>query len=61
MTYGLGGFIKQGIAVGNGAVVGMGSVVIKSVPPYSVVAGNPAKLLRMRFDEDLICKIEKSK
>lgn len=57
----LGVFIKQGISIGNGAVVGMGAVVTKSVPPYAIVAGNPARLIRMRLDEDLICIIEKSK
>lgn len=63
MTYGSGGgvFIKQGITIGNGAVIGMGAVVTKSVPPYAIVAGNPAKIIRMRFDEELICKIENTK
>lgn len=46
--------IKQGINVGHGAVIGMGSVVTKDVEPYSIVAGSPAKLLRKRFDEEII-------
>lgn len=53
--------IKQGIKIGNGAVVGMGSVVTKDVPPYSIVAGNPAKLIRMRFPEDVIAELERIK
>ena len=62
MMSGSGGvFIKQGITIGNGAVIGMGAVVTKSVPPYAIVAGNPARLIRMRFDEELIEKIEASK
>lgn len=38
--------IKQGIKIGNGAVIGMGSVVTKDVAPYSIVAGNPTKLIK---------------
>ncbi len=38
--------ITKGVTVGEGAVVGIGSVVTKNVPPYSVVAGNPAKIIR---------------
>lgn len=41
--------IKGGLKIGDGAVVGMGSVVTKDVPPYAIVAGNPATLIRMRF------------
>ncbi|MFD9362085.1 DapH/DapD/GlmU-related protein [Priestia megaterium] len=40
--------IKQGIKVGNGAVVGAGAVVTKDVEPYAIVVGNPAKLLKYR-------------
>lgn len=46
--------------IGNGAVIGAGSVVTKDVPAYSVVAGNPAKLIRMRFSEEVIKEIEES-
>lgn len=47
--------------IGNGAVIGAGSVVTKDVPPYSIVAGNPAKVIRYRFDENTINRIEESK
>ena len=51
---GYGAIILSGITIGNGAVVGAGAVVTKSVPPYTVVAGNPAKEIRKRFDEETI-------
>jgi len=47
--------------IGNGAVIGAGSIVTKDVPAYSIVAGNPAKVIKYRFDEKTIDKIEKSK
>lgn len=53
-------YIKQGVKVGNGAVIGMGSIVTKNVPDYAIVAGNPAKLIRMRFDDETIEKLEES-
>jgi phosphonate metabolism protein (transferase hexapeptide repeat family) len=40
--------------IGTGAVVGAGSVVTKDVPPYAIVAGNPAQLIRMRVPEDVV-------
>lgn len=51
---GSGVFIKAGIKIGHGSVVGMGSVVMKDVPDYAIVAGNPAKIIRMRFSNQLI-------
>lgn len=51
---GQGAFIKQGITIGTGAVIGMGSVVTKDVLPYSIVGGVPAKLIRKRFEDDMI-------
>nr|WP_319636943.1 CatB-related O-acetyltransferase [Janthinobacterium sp. FT58W] len=47
-----GAFIKAGTVIGNGAVVGMGAVVTKDVPDYAVVAGNPARIVKYRFDEE---------
>lgn len=44
--------IKQGITIGDGAVIGAGSVVTKDVPPYSIVYGVPAKIVKKRFDSD---------
>lgn len=50
--------IKAGVNIGVGAIVGMGSVVTKDVPPYAIVAGNPARLIRMRFDDDTIRELQ---
>lgn len=46
--------IKAGVIIGDGAVVGMGSVVTKDVEAYSIVAGSPAKTIKMRFDNETI-------
>lgn len=46
------------IFIGNGAVIGAGSIVTKDVPAYSIVVGNPAKVIRMRFKEEIIEKLE---
>lgn len=51
--------IKQGVIIGNGAVIGMGSIVTKDVEPYTVVAGSPAKVIRKRFDNHIIDRLEK--
>jgi len=47
--------------IGNGAIIGAGSVVTKNVPAYSIVAGNPAKVIGMRFNEEIINKLENTK
>lgn len=54
-------YIKSGVKIDNGAVIGMGSVVTKDVGPYEIWAGNPAKLIRTRFDAettDKLCKLQ---
>jgi chloramphenicol O-acetyltransferase type B len=50
---GEGAYVKAGVRIGHGSVVGMASVVTRDVAPYSVVAGNPARLVRMRFEADV--------
>ena len=53
--------IKQGVKIGTGSVIGMGSVVTKDVAPYTIVAGIPAKQIRMRFENNIINSLLSSK
>jgi acetyltransferase-like isoleucine patch superfamily enzyme len=55
---GEGAFIRRGIKIGNGAVIGARAVVVNDVPPYAIVAGTPARVLRFRFDPDTIAALE---
>lgn len=51
---GYGAIVMSGVTIGDGAVVGAGAVVTKDVPPFAIVGGVPAKILRYRFDEKTI-------
>lgn len=46
-----------GVTIGNGAVIGAGAVVVKDVPPYAIVGGVPAKVIRYRFSPEVIEKL----
>jgi virginiamycin A acetyltransferase len=46
--------IKGGVKIGNGAIIAARAIVVKDVPAYSIVAGNPAKVVKMRFDPETI-------
>lgn len=52
--------IKSGVKIADGAIIGMGSVVTKDVGPYEIWAGNPARIIRKRFDDETISKLSKS-
>lgn len=54
---GEGVFIRRGVTIGDGAIIGSRSVVNKDVAPYSIVAGTPARTIRMRFADEFIEKL----
>lgn len=61
---GYGAIITSGLEIGQGAVIAAGSVVTKNIPPYAIVGGNPAHIIRYRFDEELrlkLCTLDLSK
>lgn len=55
---GRGATILSGVTIGNGAVIGAGAVVTKDIPAYAISVGNPAKIIRYRFDPDIIAELE---
>ncbi|MDX0135799.1 antibiotic acetyltransferase [Sinorhizobium meliloti] len=59
--FGASSLVLKGVTIGNGAVIGAGAVVTKDVPPYAIVAGNPAKVLRYRFDDETIARLQAAK
>jgi chloramphenicol O-acetyltransferase type B len=50
-------FIRDGVKIGNGAIVAAGSVVVKDVPDYAIVGGVPARIIRFRYPPDVIEKL----
>ena len=52
--------ILVGVTIGDGAVIGAGSIVTKDVGPYEIWAGNPARFIRKRFDDETILKLLES-
>jgi len=55
---GLNSSVMGGVTIGNGAIVAAHSVVTKDVPPYAIVGGVPAKVIKYRFSEEVISRLE---
>lgn len=49
--------IRQGVTIGSGSVIALNSLVVKDVPPYAIVGGNPAKIIKYRFSPQQIEKL----
>ena len=56
---GFGATILSGVMIGNGAIIGANAVVAKNVPAYSIVVGNPGKVINFRFSEDHVARLKK--
>ncbi len=50
--------IMPGVHIGDGAIIGANATVANNVPPYTIIAGNPARIIRKRFDDELIALLE---
>ena len=50
--------VLDGVTIGNGAVIGAGAVVSKDIPPYAIVVGCPIKIIKYRFNDEIINKLE---
>lgn len=53
--------ILPGVHIGDGAIIAANSVVSKNVEPYTIVGGNPARIIRKRFDDEIIELLERLK
>lgn len=56
---GVGSFVRRGVTIGDGAVIGARSVVTRDVPPFAIAVGSPARVQRLRFSETLIERFQK--
>ncbi|MDG6093596.1 CatB-related O-acetyltransferase [Acetobacter sp. AN02] len=55
--FGAGSTILSGAVIGTGAVIGAGAMIRGDIPPYAIVAGNPCRVIRKRFSDDLITRL----
>jgi serine acetyltransferase len=53
--------ILSGVTIGDGAAIGARAVVTGNIPPYAIVAGNPARIVKNRFDDETISRLLKIK
>ena len=53
--------IMTGVKIGDGAIIGTNATVAKDIPPYSIAVGNPARVIKKRFDDELIQLLEEFK
>lgn len=51
--------VNRKVKVGNGAILASGSVITKDVPPYAIMAGVPAKIIKYRFPQEMIDRLER--
>lgn len=58
---GHGATVKQGVTIGDGAVIGSNALVTKDIPPYAVVGGVPTKIIKYRFSQEVIDRLEEIK
>ena len=58
---GVGVVVLRGVTIGDGVVIGANSVVTKDIPPFAIAVGSPAKVIKYRFNEEKIKKIQESK
>lgn len=49
--------IMSGVTIGDGAIIGANSLITKDVPPYAIVGGNPGKIIKYRFDDEMIKRL----
>lgn len=54
---GINSTLMSGINIGDGAVIGAGAVVASDIPPYAIACGNPAKVIKYRFEETIVSRL----
>lgn len=57
--FGYNSMVKNGVTIGDGAIIATNAFVVKDVPAYCIVAGNPAKVVKKRFDDETIERLQK--